>query len=227
MSFLQNRIGQYHLAVAQHPHRKAELLAQAHAELDGILEAYVGKPPAAFTYEGVRYSGPLDFAQKFLPRREEPVLMMVEREPVPEALAQAKRATGSNRVAGGRGRKSTLAVPIERLEKSIVDSLRKGQSVPFSTEMAREFIDKKSGIMSLSAFHTPPGFAPAPFTYRRDFDISGGGHLMAIVGADLDESGHVIKFKVKNSWGAESGDRGFYHMYEDYFRTYAKSAYIR
>lgn len=57
--------------------------------------------------------------------------------------------------------------------------------------------------------------------------MSGSGqHAVDIVGADLDSNGRIIKLKIKNSWGTESGDGGFYHMYRDYFENFVTSIYV-
>lgn len=227
MSFLQNRIGRFHVDAAKQPGRREKLLAETKADLQAILNAYVGEPPKSFTYNGIKFASPLAFAKEFLPAQSDLVMMQPQREALEESLLKLKPASHGNKPMGPRGKRSDLTVSIERMEKSIVDSLKKGHTVPFGSEMAHEFIDKETGIMSTHAFYTPPGFTPAPRAYRTAFGISGGGHAMMIVGVDLDQSGKVIKFKVKNSWGTKSGDEGFYHMYEDYFREYVLWSYSR
>jgi bleomycin hydrolase len=57
--------------------------------------------------------------------------------------------------------------------------------------------------------------------------MQAGLHAVEIVGADLTPEGRVIKFKIKNSWGDERGDKGFFHMYQDYFRHFAQEVYFR
>ena len=42
---------------------------------------------------------------------------------------------------------------------------------------------------------------------------------MAIVGADID-GGHIRKWKVENSWGDKSGNKGYFTMSADWFREY-------
>jgi bleomycin hydrolase len=75
--------------------------------------------------------------------------------------------------------------------------------------------------MSIDAFHVPDGAKPLPISVRRHYNLNGRGHAVQIVGYELDPStGKVLKWKIKNSWGVDSGDNGYYHMYRDYFRTF-------
>lgn len=53
---------------------------------------------------------------------------------------------------------------------------------------------------------------------------SRGGHAMLIVG--YNRSVPLPYFIVKNSWGKEKGNQGYYYLSYDYIRTYAKYGYI-
>jgi aminopeptidase C len=89
-------------------------------------------------------------------------------------------------------------------------------------------MDTKLGILSLAAFHTPENFAVPPQPYRTEFGLDlGGYHAVDIIGVDLDASGKIRKLKIRNSWGAASGDHGDYHMYMDYFKAYASYLFFR
>jgi bleomycin hydrolase len=78
------------------------------------------------------------------------------------------------------------------------------------------------GIMSISAFHVPENAHPLSRAERKEMGINAGLHAVQIVGYDWDpQSGKIVKWKIKNSWGEKSGDAGFYHMYADYFHEYA------
>ena len=78
------------------------------------------------------------------------------------------------------------------------------------------------GIMSVSGFAVPEDARMAGFSVLKGLqDFDDAQHVAVIVGADLGPDGRVVKFKLRNSWGADRGDRGFYHMYRDYFETFA------
>ena len=58
--------------------------------------------------------------------------------------------------------------------------------------------------------HNAPGHAP--------------GHAMLLVG--YDKRGPKPFFIVKNSWGQNAGDGGYFYLSYDYFSTYAKMGYV-
>jgi bleomycin hydrolase len=197
------------------------LAAQAKKDLESIFDSYIGPLPHSFDFEGTHYATPIEFAERNLPEIQDTFTRVsLRREALPEALDKIKPASGSNTVVGTGDAVKNLVVPLNEIETIIIDALKQKKSVPISTEMAREFIDKESGIMSIAAFNTPKGFSPVPRSYRSAFNIQGGAHQMEIVGVDVDAAGRVIKYKIKNSWGDAAGDHGYYHMYSDYFFHY-------
>ncbi|MDR1447630.1 MAG: C1 family peptidase [Candidatus Ancillula sp.] len=45
-------------------------------------------------------------------------------------------------------------------------------------------------------------------------------HAMLFTGVDLDKNFKPRRFRVENSWGSESGDKGFYTMHDNWFNEY-------
>jgi C1A family cysteine protease len=50
------------------------------------------------------------------------------------------------------------------------------------------------------------------------------GHAMLVVG--YDKRGQQPFFIVKNSWGPDKGDHGYFFLSYEYFSTYVKVGYI-
>lgn len=223
MTFLNQRIAKFHIDSAKNPEIHQELLTKAQADLRALFNTYIGPVPGKFTYEGVEYSGPVEFAQKFLPPKENTTnRIFLPRDPdLPQSLLDTRSPGGSSNAALNKVKIFNVHEKSEEeLEKAVIESLRKGRTVSIASDMASEFIDNKTGIMSVAAFPAPPGFEPVPRNYRGMFGLGGGGHLMEIVGVDVNEAGRVVKYKIKNSWGEKAGDHGFFHMYPDYLRHY-------
>src|SRR5690606_9075948 len=61
---LQERIAQYHIDLAAGGVNRKQLLAAAKQDTKDILDFYTGPVPSSFTYEGVKYNSPKDFAEK-------------------------------------------------------------------------------------------------------------------------------------------------------------------
>lgn len=55
---------------------------------------------------------------------------------------------------------------------------------------------------------------------RVAFQDSAMTHAMLFTGVDLDENGAPWRWRVENSWGEESGDKGFYTMHDSWFDEY-------
>src|SRR5690606_23709853 len=112
--------------------------------------------------------------------------------------------------------------PAEKITTSIIKSLDQGIPVLASFGFDTTFLDTNSGILSIDAFSN---YSKDP-KYRdlvkklAAFGTEPGSHELLIVDYQRDETGKVIKYLAANSWGAEFGDKGFLHIYEDYFSTY-------
>ncbi len=50
---------------------------------------------------------------------------------------------------------------------------------------------------------------------------SGSTHAMTLTAVDLDENGKPVKWKVENSWGADSGHKGYIIMTNEWFNEYS------
>ncbi len=229
--FLDGRVAQYHLAFAkaQTNKEKARLYRKASKDVLDILQVYFGDVPESFQYNGRTYASPKDFAESLpvIPRLSWTCLVPV-REPLPENLRGGKQTNASTQF------NRTLPNPLveevltfDEIEQKIVENLKQGKPVPISFESVDAFIDKKTGIMSIDAFFHPEGFETPQWRFKHHFGWNDGNHIVLIVGVDLDSTGQIIKFKIKNSWGEKTGDHGTFHMYRDYFRAYLNAAYIK
>lgn len=228
MAFLDHRIAQYHLDLANHRASPKKLLKKAKKDLEEILLSYTGPLPKDFSHDGIHYADALEFGAYVSPSSGKDVqAFTMNSDKLPKKLVEKIPADGgSNTAWGSKAKTQFTGLSADEMEKTIVAAVKNHKSVAVFTEMSNAFIDKGLGIMSIEAIPMPKGFKPVPASYRRNFNISGGSHQMAIVGVDLDEQGRVIKYKIKNSWGEKSGDEGFYHMYPDYFRTFVSSIVV-
>lgn len=238
LDFLNARVAKYHWEVAETSdlERKRELLEVAQRDVLIMIESFSGPLPERFIFEGKEMT-PIEWKNKQIGdqsrswRKIAPPQKKLPNEL--KKLVQKSTLTTSKDATDDLLPKTTLTEikGFDQIEKIIIDNLRKGRSIPISLEMAHSFIDKDEGIMSIDAFHVPEGFRPPPRAYRKAFDVRsrllGTDHAMNIVGVDLDRSGKMIKFKVRNSHGEERGDRGFYHIYRDYFQEYLNFIAVR
>ncbi len=55
---------------------------------------------------------------------------------------------------------------------------------------------------------------------RLDYGQSLMTHAMVFQGVDLDEEEKPIRWRVENSWGDESGEKGYFLMTDEWFDDY-------
>jgi bleomycin hydrolase len=114
-----------------------------------------------------------------------------------------------------------LNLGIAKLKAYALKALENNEAVWFGAD-SRWQMDRKLGIMAEGIFDYA-----ALYGYEKKMskaeklqykDLS-PVHAMAIVGADK-ENGRPLKWLVENSWGSDSGDRGYWTMYDSWFDNY-------
>lgn len=192
--------------------KRGEIMVRAQNDILSIFQDAVGAIPKEFTYEGKTYS-PVSFAKEMFPELTQPIVFM--------AIKSDRDAVDVKSDLNPRF--SVFETSIDRVEQTVKELIDKGQAVYLGYEHESTYVDKASGTMSISAFNFPTNARPLSRRQREWSVRHGGGHAVQVVGYDLDpQTGKIVKFKIKNSWGEKAGDKGYYHMYVDYFRTYAR-----
>ena len=193
------------------PARQAKLRADAKTQISQIFENVLGPFPEHFSYEGKPYT-PLEFAEERFPELRKPIVSMrphLQRHDLREV------ATTESLI--------TVQTSLEEIEKTATQLLDEGKSVYLTFESNASFVSP-GGILSVAGHSFPTAGRPLPRSLRNSLQMTSGGHAVQLVGYDRDpKTGQVLKWKIRNSWGTSVGDQGYYHMYEDYFRTFVTS----
>ena len=113
-------------------------------------------------------------------------------------------------------------IPIEDLESIAIASLKDSCQVYFSCDV-NKFLDRSTGIADLRNFDYG-SLLGTTFGMNKKQRIqtydSGSTHAMTLMAVDLDGEGKAKKWKVENSWGADSGMNGYIIMTDEWFREY-------
>jgi bleomycin hydrolase len=115
-----------------------------------------------------------------------------------------------------------LNLPMDEIEALAISQLKDGRKLYSSYDVGKQ-LDRKRGFLDLDNYDYGSLFGT---TFNMDkaqrietFD-SGSTHAMTLTAVDLDAQGKATKWKVENSWGADSGVNGYLIMTDRWFREY-------
>ena len=114
-----------------------------------------------------------------------------------------------------------LNVPMEYLEQAAVAQLKDGEAVWFGNDVLRQ-MDRKAGYLDTDLYKLEDLFDVDLSLSKADRLATGAGevsHAMTLVGVDEDK-GDIRQWKVENSWGDKSGEKGFFVMSHNWFKEY-------
>lgn len=185
----------------------------AKQEIIAVFENLVGKLPEKFNFQGKEYT-PQSFQQAYFPELTKPITNL---------SVNSERKAKTRLLQSGTSF-SIISANLDIVESTLRKLLDSNKNVYISYDHNSQFVDSKTGIMSISAFEFPTGSGPLSRKQRAYFKMESSGHAVQIVGYDFDaKTNKVIKWKLKNSWGEKTGDNGYYHMFSDYFRAFVTS----
>ncbi len=115
-----------------------------------------------------------------------------------------------------------INLPMDDIEELAIKSIKDGHKLYSSYDVGKQF-DRKNGFLDLDNYDYSSLFG-TEFTMDKaqrimTFD-SGSTHAMTLTAVDLDADGKAKKWKVENSWGATSGQKGYAIMTDSWFREY-------
>jgi len=185
--------------------------------LNGILDAYLGKNPESFTYDGKTYS-PASFTKELGINPDDYVLLTsFTHHPF---YKQCILELPDNWAAG-----SFYNLPLDELMQVIDNSVTNGYSIGWASDMSDKGFSMKQGVAIIpeknwsemtedevsKAFNGPhPEKVITQEMRQKEFDnyTTTDDHGMHILGLATDQAGNTF-YKVKNSWGVMGKYDGF------------------
>ncbi|MBC3872169.1 C1 family peptidase [Undibacterium flavidum] len=177
---------------------------------DGILDAYIGTPPANFMFEGKLYT-PQTFRDQVLKLNPDDYVEITSfshhpfyqrmRLEIPDNWAHDSRYVN---------------VPLDDMERIMTNALSKGYTISWGGDTSEKGFNVKEGYALLEdeAKEITQASRQDAFDDWRSTD----DHSMHIVGLSKDEKGNQF-FLTKNSYGTNSGPfDGHLHMSKNYIR---------
>jgi bleomycin hydrolase len=193
--------------------------------LNGILDAYLGKTPATFTYQGKNYTPASFMKENGINPDDYVILTSFTHHPfykpcmleIPDNWAAAS---------------TFYNLPLEDLMTIIDNSVNQGYSVAWASDMSDKGFSMKQGVAIIpeknwnemsedelsKIFSGPhPEKVITQELRQKEFDnyTTTDDHGMHIVGLATDQAGNTF-YKVKNSWGVVGKYNGFIYVSKPY-----------
>lgn len=188
--------------------------------VEGVLEAYLGEAPKEFTYKGKSYT-PQSFRDAMGIKPADYVsLTSFNHHPFYQSFVLEV----PDNFSGG----SYWNIPLDELEKIVVDALAKGFTIAWDADVSEKGFSFRYGLallpeenvsrddyfkkvvteMTVTQENRQLGFD----NYQTTDD-----HLMHIIGTAKDQNGNLY-FVIKNSWGQGNPHQGLQYVSSAYFR---------
>ncbi len=116
-----------------------------------------------------------------------------------------------------------INLPMEDIAQMAIASLQDSTKLYSSYDVGKQ-LNRSNGYLSLNNYDYGTLFGTTFGMNKAEriatFD-SGSTHAMTLTAVDLDANGKPIKWKVENSWGADSGHKGYIIMTNEWFNEFA------
>ena len=114
-----------------------------------------------------------------------------------------------------------LNVNIDELKKSAMQSIKNNEAVWFGCDVGK-MLHRDLGVMDMNIFDYEI-LLNTKFNMNKGVRLEYGDslmtHAMLFTGVDI-KKGKPVKWRVENSWGNKSGDKGYYLMSDSWFNEY-------
>jgi len=205
--------------------RKTQMLATIYR----ILSTCLGEPPTEFTWTMKDASGRPISTKKYTPKsfydeyvgedlKNNYVMLMND----PSRPYHRTYTIDMDRHSYDGAQWTYLNLPIEEIKPLAIASIKDSTMMYFSCDVGK-FYDSKTGVLSTENYDYATLFAtdfPMDKADRIRTFASASSHAMTLMAVDLDANGKPTKWKVENSWGANSGVAGHLIMTDEWFDEY-------
>lgn len=115
-----------------------------------------------------------------------------------------------------------INLPVNELKKFALESIKNNEAMYFSCDVGKQ-LNTETGILSLENYDYSSLYGIRFGMSKKERIMtfeSGSTHGMALVAVDTDENDKPVKWLVENSWGANSGHKGYLVITDEWFNEY-------
>ena len=203
--------------------QKTDMLAEVYR----MLCIHLGEPPTAFAWQWRDKDkqfhrdgmlSPQQFREKYVNIDLDSMVCLIHCPTRETPYNKMYTVNYLGNVVGGHGVRY-LNVELDVMKRASVDMIKDGKPVWFGCDVGKMF-DRDLGLMDTDLYDFE-GVYGVPFhmtkAERLDYGASLMTHAMVFTGVDLDDSDQPHKWRVENSWGDKTGDKGFMLMTDAWF----------
>lgn len=203
--------------------RKTEMLEFVYK----VLVRALGEPPTDFVFEytdkddvfhRTKRMTPKEFYEEFIGWKLEDKVSLIHAPTEDKPYYRCYTVKYLNSVVEGRPIRY-LNLPMDELKRFTIAALKNGDPVWFGCDVGK-YLNREKGIMDLHQFRYEDVLGEGlklTKAERLDYGDSVLTHAMVLTGVNLDDEGKPLTWKVENSWGDKSGNKGVFSMADDWF----------
>ena len=114
-----------------------------------------------------------------------------------------------------------LNVDVQKLKKSAIQSIKNNEAVWFGCDVGKRF-SREQGVLDIGIYDYENVFQ-TDFKMNKQTRLEYGDsemtHAMLLTGVDIKKR-NSAKWKIENSWGTKSGNKGYMMMTDEWFDEY-------
>ena len=114
-----------------------------------------------------------------------------------------------------------LNVDVQKLKKSAIQSIKNNEAVWFGCDVGKRF-SREQGVLDIEIYDYENVFQ-TDFKMNKQTRLEYGDsemtHAMLLTGVDIKKR-NSTKWKIENSWGTKSGNKGYMMMTDEWFDEY-------
>ena len=199
------------------------------SEIYSLLCMFLGDPPKKFDWsfkdKGEKFKRiinitPLSFYQKFTKVSLKDKVCLINAPMHNKEMNQLYTVEFLGNVTDGNIIKYAN-VEINELKKATIKSLKNNEAVWFGCDVGKMF-NRDLGIMDMDLYNYKNVFGinfQMNKSTRLEYGDSMMTHAMLFTGVDI-KNNKPQKWRIENSWGNKSGDKGYYLMSDNWFDEY-------
>ena len=203
----------------------------------GFLCSCYGEPPKAFDFEFVdkdkvyhieKDLTPLTFAERYVGDLLDQIVSIINAPTADKPYHKTYTIRLLGNVAEGHP-VVHLNLTMDEFKSAIIAQLKAGKVVWFGSDVGH-FGERTAGIWDDGSFNFSllTGMDLAMDKANAlDYGLAAMNHAMVLTGVNLDASGKPTRWKIENSWGENSGHKGYYVMTDSWFDEYVYQAVVR